>query len=234
MLNPDALKRHLNAEYPSGVVYGYAMLLNFVEASYSVGIGDIGATTITIASNTFAIGTRLTVSGNPPDPLSAGDQVFVTSTGNSFGVSLTYPGSALTLSGGGDFTLSEVAPVVTDGVGNAAVSIADLLRWEIDYEGQANRPAFTPPDADYDSATREAVLPQSETYVEIENTTAGGGSAAMVFNYMALIQGGSATPGDGSGNLDIVSQFPNRLTIGLDSGVQRLFWDIRRNSSPIN
>ena len=211
----DALVRHLEAIYPPGVVYGVAVLLNFDPTEYSLAPGDfdLGANTIQATGNNYVAGTRVAFNGVLSSPLVNGKVYYVITTGTVIQVSETLGGAVVDLqdAGFGAITLTEVAPVATvDGVRNFAASLADLSRWEVDYQGQATRPQWTPPNAVYDEAQHRATLPRTDNYVDVDNTA---GAGAIEVNAIVMVKGGSLVRLNTTGAIDDIILLERGISI---------------------
>ena len=194
----------LETLYPSGQVYGYVLLLNFVPLEYSLTTGsfDLANNTIDAAGNNYVAGTRVAFNGSLPSELETGVIYYVVTTGSSIQVSDTPGGTPIDFSdaGFGVMTMIEADPVSqSGGVVNVATLLADLVRWEVDYEGQSNRPAWTPVTPVYEESSHSVRLPRSGNFVEVDNT---GGSNPISVNALVVLEGGSTAKGNTTGTID--------------------------------
>ena len=205
----------LGTLYPFGQVYGYVLLLNFEPVEYGLTTGsfDLTNNTIDAAGNNYVVGTRVAFNGSLPSELETGVIYYVVTTGSSIQVSDRPGGTPIDFSdaGFGAMTMIEADPVSqSGGVINAATSLTDLVRWEVGYEGQGTRPAWTPATPVYDDSNHSARLPRSGNFVEVDNTS---GSNPISANTLVVLEGGSATRGNTTGTIDDIIPFGRTVVI---------------------
>jgi hypothetical protein len=196
------LKAALESAYSSG----HLILLNYAQASASFATGDVD-----IASNEIdlggdftpaaVVGTRLSFTDLSLETDLSNQTVYyvVAVDGTEVQVSDTPGGSAIDLTVAVSGNVIDLPPVSTSGfdIRTEAETVADAVRHEVSsYQGLTNRPTFTDP------GTATLSRAANTQWVANLNIVINASTATpVVFNYLGIITGGSATPGNTTGTL---------------------------------
>lgn len=172
-----------------------AILLNDTRYVYAF-TGAIGGV-ITATAHNYILNTKVIPSvsggGTLPAPLVAGNTYYCRDiTANTFKLSATYGGSAISLTdvGTGTFSITDVA---LDGT---IADVANYVRQEVSsYEGLSIRPEVTI-SAPIITTGSTAKITQAIT---LDNSA---GSNPVLINAIALIYGGTTARGNTTGSLD--------------------------------
>jgi hypothetical protein len=211
------LQSKLDADYPSSGTF-YLWLLRDTgpggRSSYIVDPSGVNASTgeITVEGNNFLVDTPVEFQG-PGSPATADVTYWVkTKVGDVITLAVTKGGTALTLAAPADgFAIQDKE---LDYRIEPNPPLAQIARKEINYQGIASRPTFTPPSP----KTIDATL--NRAFFEITLSLDNASDPDIVeYDKVAIIQGGSATPGTTTGTLKAI--FPMGGVIQVPGGSSR-------------
>lgn len=206
----DQLKAHLDLKYPVGATDFYYALFEEMQSSFTF---TASGATLTATGHDFVNGVRVTVAttGTLPGGLSPATQYYVVAvSGDDFGLSLTKSGSAIatTTAGSGVHSVTEALPGVLD-------SLDVWVRHEVDYAGSGRQQLTGITAATFNEGLVRAVKTGAD--VLFDPTT-----ASIVYRYVGLIAGGTATPGDDTGVIDSVFDEGASITIPVTGFAKRV------------
>lgn len=199
------LRDELSTIYPAATNFQLA-LLNTAANQQAITAGAVSGTTITKTAHKFVIGQALTTNANLGTWLAGQVRYVVAATANTFQVSTTPGGAAVSLTGA-TATISDL-PLVNPIHLNPAQpqlpawdepqTVAAVLAKEIaSYDGLATRPQVQRASAPViDGAANTVTLTLNRA--TLNNTT---GTGVVTFDAIAVLSGGSTTPGNTTGTL---------------------------------
>lgn len=186
----------LNTEFPSGGTF-HLWLLYDQRTEIVLAPGNVNTTSneITVAGHDFLVDTPIEFTGATPPVTGLTTYWVKTVAGNVITLSETKGGATLdlTTAGSGTFTVRDKElSFDTD----TNYSLLQVERKEVNYQGLATRPVFTPPtDKPIDASNNRVFFTAS--------TALNNSSDADLIQYdtVAIVQGGNATPGNTTGTL---------------------------------
>ena len=199
------LRDELSTIYPAATNFQLA-LLNTAPNQQAITAGAVSGTTITKTSHRFVVGQALTTNANLGTWLAGQVRYVVAATTNTFQVSTTPGGAAVSLTGAtatisdlplvNPIHLSPAQPALP--AWDEPQSLAAVLAKELlSYDGLATRPQVqraAAPVIDANANTVTVTLNRAT----LNNTT---GSTNLSFDAVAVISGGTTAPGNTTGTL---------------------------------
>ncbi len=179
--------------------------------NFTAGDIDTGTSSINVA-NTFVVDTRVQLTGLGSAGIPAGRRHYIVQQ-SPIQISSELGGSALAIPNAADGSIIDLAPISTVDPDQYIQSVSDLVRYEIaNYNGVVSRPEITL------TGSNRATFPSNRRGVKtdpinivVNNTQNNDG--AVTIKFIALIENGSTTPGNTTGEVQYVIEFPSAVTI---------------------
>ena len=208
LLQAELIARLLAALPPSTTGLGQLLLLNDTRSSFSFVGADVNAATgtFTIAAHNFTSagsGTRVQLPTAAPGGLTLNLDYWVRNvTGTSFQISATPGGTAIasfSSAGTGTMSISDQAlNAIDQSLTTPAANTVQWVRKEIAYQGASRLSVTTPAASAYTIAAVAGVLRSRVSLTAPIDNSAGG--AAIAFNKILMLTGGTLTTGNTTGN----------------------------------